>query len=120
MSDEKLIEEARRAIHAAIPGSGDYEDWVEAIPSGLDRLGDMARAALAVFEQAQKKPKRDTSHPLADYISSEIHGDDETITVYGSQVQGDGWSVYLEGEHIDRGEFSAVVEITEFHLVEES
>ena len=112
MSREELIEEAAKAMVAA---SGD-ETWEDCEKELY--LAD-AEVALAVFEKAQAKPKRDTPHPLADYIASEIHGEDETIMVHESSVQGDGLSVYLEGEHIDRGDFSAVVTITEFHFVEE-
>lgn len=59
-----------------------------------------------------KKP-----HPLAAYISSEIHGEDEEIQVYGSSVQEDGKSVYIEGSHSERGEFWAVIEVAGFGLI---
>lgn len=61
-----------------------------------------------------------TVHPLAAYIAAEIHGEDEEIAVYASSVQDDGKSVYIEGNHFERGEFWATVEVTGFGLVEES
>lgn len=58
-----------------------------------------------------------TAHPLAAYIAAEIHGEDEEIEVYGSGIRGDGKSVYIEGNHFERGEFWAEVEITGFGFV---
>ena len=53
MNYEELIEEARKAVHAAIPGSGPYDSWPPATGQGADFLGDVARATFAVFEKAQ-------------------------------------------------------------------
>lgn len=61
--------------------------------------------------------ERNRPHPLAAYISSEIHGEDEEIEVYGSSVRDDGKSVYIEGNHFEHGEFWATVEVTGFGLV---
>lgn len=61
-----------------------------------------------------------TFHPMAAYIAAEIHGEDEQIEVYGSSVRDDGKSVYIEGNHFERGEFWAEVEVTGFGFVEET
>lgn len=53
MTHEEMIEEARKAVHAAIPGSGPYDSWLPARSLGSDFLGDIAKAAFAVFEKAQ-------------------------------------------------------------------
>lgn len=51
---------------------------------------------------------------LAQYISTEIHGEDDYVSVYGSAIQGDG-DIYIEGD-IDGEGFAAVLSIKEIHL----
>lgn len=64
MTREELIEEARKAVHAVIPGSGPYDSWNAAKSQGMDFLGDIAEAAFAVFEKAQA-PTDDEREALA-------------------------------------------------------
>ena len=63
--------------------------------------------------------EKKTPHPLAAYIASEIHGDDEELSVYGTSISSDGLTVYIEGEHISQGEFSAELKVVRFDLIEE-
>lgn len=51
--DEELLEEARKAVHAAIPGSGDYAQWERHREAGFDMLGDIAKAVLTLAEKKQ-------------------------------------------------------------------
>lgn len=51
---------------------------------------------------------------VAQYISTEIHGEDDYVSVYGSALQKDG-RVYIEGD-IDGEGFSAVLAIDEIHV----
>ena len=61
-----------------------------------------------------------TPHPLAEYISNAIHGDDDDLSVYGTSISSDGLTVYIEGEHISNGEFCAEARITSFEYVGET
>lgn len=73
MTHEEMIEEARKAVHAAIPGSGPYDSWLPARSLGSDFLGDIAEAAFAVFEKAQAPTddERDAANALAEYDRSQ-------------------------------------------------
>ncbi len=54
---------------------------------------------------------------LAQYVSSEIHGEDDYVRVYGSRVQDDG-RIYIEGD-IDGAYFSAVLSVDELHVLDD-
>ena len=51
---------------------------------------------------------------IVQYISTEIHGEDDFVSVYGSAVQDDG-DIYIDGD-IDGDEFAAVLSIKEIHF----
>lgn len=57
---------------------------------------------------------KDDNELIAQYISTEIHGEDDYVRVYGSAVQADG-RIYIEGD-IDGEDFSAVISIDEMHI----
>lgn len=54
---------------------------------------------------------------LSQYVSTELHGEDDYVRVYGSSVQDDG-RVYIEGD-IDGAEFSAILSVDEIHVYDE-
>jgi len=53
---------------------------------------------------------------LASYLSSEIHGEDEGLEIYGTSATGD--MVYIEGD-IDGEEFTAEIMVMRFSLVDD-